>query len=159
MVGERHPLYAQQRSDSAQMWQEKSSNLDYEGICWDWHHIPTASNGSNFFNAPSIVNRLQTNSFLSCAKWLRIDMWRQDGKWSFSYSIFKFLSVRPCTHECSAVTAHRSLPGVLRITGSDIFPLCTVRRQAIIEYQVHKLLFNLTCVLEAINTCGAVGAA
>lgn len=95
----------------------------------------------------------------SCRTPSSIDMWRQGGKWSFSYSIFKFLSVHPCTHECSAIAAPRSLPGVLRITGSDIFPLCTVRRRAIIEYQVHKLLFNLTCVLEAINTCGAVGAA
>lgn len=40
------------------------------------------------------------------------------------------------------------------------FSHCARRlRRAIIEYQVHKLLFNLTCVLEAINTCGAVGAA
>lgn len=57
------------------------------------------------------------------------------------------------------IAAPRLLLEVLWITGFDIFPLCMVVQQAIIEYQVHKLLFNLTRVLEAINTCGAVGAA
>lgn len=57
------------------------------------------------------------------------------------------------------IAVYQLLLEVLWITGFDIFPLCTVLQQAIIEYQVHKLLFNLTCVLEAINTCGAVGAA
>ena len=62
-------------------------------------------------------------------------------------------------HECSVIAAYRLLLEVRQIAGFDIFPLCMVVQQAIIEYQVHKLLFNLTCVLEAINTCGAVGAA
>lgn len=51
----------------------------------------------------------------------------------------------------------RLLLEVLQIACFDIFPLCMAVQQAIIEYQVHKLLFNLTCVLEAINTRGAEG--
>jgi len=41
----------------------------------------------------------------------------------------------------------------------DISLLRAVVQWAIIKYQVHKLLFNLTCVLQAINTHGATGKA
>lgn len=77
----------------------------------------------------------------------------------FIFNIQIPICVSVYMHECSVIAAYRLLLEVLRITGFDIFPLCMVVQQAIIEYQVHKLLFNLTCVLEAINTCGAVGAA
>ena len=52
------------------------------------------------------------------------------------------------------IAAHRLLLEALSIAAFDIFPLCTAVQQAIIKYQVHKLLLNLTCVLEAINTRG-----
>lgn len=61
--------------------------------------------------------------------------------------------------EYLVIAVYQFLLEVLQIAAVDIFPLCMVVQQAIIKYQVHKLLFNLTCVLEAINTCGAVGAA